>query len=410
MAIQISTPQDLDNIRNDLYGDYELVNDIDMSGWGNWNPVEIFFGTFNGNGYIISNLTINTTKRYSGLFGRLNNATIIKLGIENVNIQSTAEYVGGLVGSLESKSYISECYVTGRVRGRSNVGGLVGSASGNSTLINNYTICDVGGGGEVNNVIGGLIGQIDGVNIRYNYSASTISANIGYRGSFYGYIRSGSTNSYANNFLDGTIGYGNTGGSAIKSVPTSQMMQQATFQNWDFENVWGINEGESYPYLLAFQEPEPQLEERFITSYINKIHSNVNIDVNLPPKSVNIDVNSHISSISSSIYRYVSTLINVEGYLSPIHSNVTTSVKTTHKGLRNVTSYINTLNTNVVTQIYRQPLKVSRDVTSYVKPIYAYTDVLTDIKTIPIIAYSGVIANPSSSTFIANQSYCEVVK
>lgn len=408
MAIQISTPQDLDNIRNNLYGDYELVNDIDMSGWGNWTPIENFYGTLNGNGYTISNLTINTTKRYSGLFGRLNNATIIKLGIENVNIQST-EYVGGLVGSLESKSYISECYVTGRVRGRLNVGGLVGNGSGNSTLINNYTICDVGGDGQTNN-IGGFIGRIDGVNIRYNYSASTISANVGYRGSFYGYITPGSTNSYANNYLDGTIGYGNTGGSSIKSVPTSQMMQRATFQNWDFENVWGIDEGQSYPYLLAFQEPEPKQEERFITSYINKIHSNVNIDVNLPPQFVIRDVNSHFSPISGSIQRRVATLKNVEGYLSPIHSNVTTSVKTTQKGLRNVTSYINALNTNVVTQIYRQPLSATRDVTSYVKPIYTYTDVLTRVKTIPIIAYSSVITNPSNSIYMENPSYCEVVK
>jgi hypothetical protein len=30
---------------------------------------------------------------------------------------------------------------------------------------------------------------------------------------------------------------------------TEEMMQQATFENWDFTNVWAIDEGSSYPYL-----------------------------------------------------------------------------------------------------------------------------------------------------------------
>lgn len=35
-----------------------------------------------------------------------------------------------------------------------------------------------------------------------------------------------------------------------------EMKQQATFENWDFENVWDIDEGESMPYLIS-ELPEP---------------------------------------------------------------------------------------------------------------------------------------------------------
>ena len=35
-----------------------------------------------------------------------------------------------------------------------------------------------------------------------------------------------------------------------------EMKQQATFENWDFENVWDIDEGETMPYLIS-ELPEP---------------------------------------------------------------------------------------------------------------------------------------------------------
>ena len=35
-----------------------------------------------------------------------------------------------------------------------------------------------------------------------------------------------------------------------------EMKQQATFENWDFENVWDIDEGETMPYLKN-ELPEP---------------------------------------------------------------------------------------------------------------------------------------------------------
>jgi hypothetical protein len=30
------------------------------------------------------------------------------------------------------------------------------------------------------------------------------------------------------------------------------MKQQSTFENWDFINVWGIGENQTYPYLRKY--------------------------------------------------------------------------------------------------------------------------------------------------------------
>lgn len=90
-AINIYTIEDLDSIRNDLTGDHVLMNDLDFNGNDSysdptnkisyttgegWDPIGVdvsgseFSGTFDGNGYTISNLYINnTTDEYVGLFG-----------------------------------------------------------------------------------------------------------------------------------------------------------------------------------------------------------------------------------------------------------------------------------------------------------------------------------------------------
>jgi hypothetical protein len=52
-----------------------------------------FTGSFDGNGHVISNLTIDTAgagSEYLGLFGQLNaSAEVTKLGLDTVNITST---------------------------------------------------------------------------------------------------------------------------------------------------------------------------------------------------------------------------------------------------------------------------------------------------------------------------------
>ncbi|MCL2510940.1 MAG: choice-of-anchor J domain-containing protein, partial [Bacteroidales bacterium] len=129
----ICTAEELDNVRNNLSAHYKLNNDIDLTEyleadgdgyakWGvaGWLPIGTsttgnqFTGSFDGDGKVVSNLTINrtgTAGNYNGLFGYTNGATIKNLGVENCNITANAQ-VGGLVGYAVG-STITNCYTTG---------------------------------------------------------------------------------------------------------------------------------------------------------------------------------------------------------------------------------------------------------------------------------------------------------
>ena len=136
----------LQSIEN-FTGTIVLANDIDMTG-KNWTGIKNFQGTFDGNGYTISNLTGS-----QGLFATTNGATVKNVGLENVNINGTTK-VGGLIGS-ETGTTISNCYTTGSiVCSGDKVGGLVGDRIGTSDY--SYVSSSVNVKGA--NYVGGLIG------------------------------------------------------------------------------------------------------------------------------------------------------------------------------------------------------------------------------------------------------------
>lgn len=95
---------------------YELTNNIDLSGY-DWVPIDDFEGNFKGNGYTISNMTINTTNLLVGLFSSLDNngrygfiENFILTGSINFSlsgtIPSTREYyIGSVVGFVSGASY-----------------------------------------------------------------------------------------------------------------------------------------------------------------------------------------------------------------------------------------------------------------------------------------------------------------
>ena len=103
----ISSARQLDEIRNDLRGNYILACDIDMSAYPDWQPIGSkntpFRGVFDGNGNTISNLDIHMTDEsntpYVGLFG-YNTGTIKNLSVEgSIDLEDEAiDYAGGVVG------------------------------------------------------------------------------------------------------------------------------------------------------------------------------------------------------------------------------------------------------------------------------------------------------------------------
>ena len=108
--------------------------DIDLSGV-NWTPIGnksansnyVFKGTFDGNGHVVKNLTINSNKSHAGLFGGANGSASIKnLGVENASVVG-GSYTGILIGS--SDGTISNCYAKGTVEGNERVGALAGNVT-----------------------------------------------------------------------------------------------------------------------------------------------------------------------------------------------------------------------------------------------------------------------------------------
>ena len=134
----IRTAQELDSIRNDLYGWYYLENDIDLSGISNWIPIGeyegnyefapgewwryAFKGILDGHGHTIRGLritSINTDK--NGLFGTVANGEIHDLKMEDSQLIFEAErpYVAPLAGILKQDDRqmcsVTNCQVTGTV-------------------------------------------------------------------------------------------------------------------------------------------------------------------------------------------------------------------------------------------------------------------------------------------------------
>ena len=187
----IKTADELQAMKDNLSGKYILMNDIDLSGY-NWEAVgsdsDHFTGEFNGNGYVISNLTINNpTKNSQGLFGRVENGTLENIALENVDVTGNA-FVGGLVGDIVGS--ITNSYSTGSVTGSSNnVGGLAGYIDGSIT--NSYSTGSVTGEAHVGGLVGGIVGSITN-----SYSTGSATGD-DYVGGFVGLIDGSITNSYS---------------------------------------------------------------------------------------------------------------------------------------------------------------------------------------------------------------------
>ena len=114
-----------------------------------------FCGVFNGDGYAVRGIYINTPENYlyrssEGLFGSSGGDSIIaNLGVAESYIYGDT-YVGSVVGFNEGT--VTNCYNTGNVNGNEHVGGVVGDNDG--TVTNCYNTGNVTGNKDVGGVIG----------------------------------------------------------------------------------------------------------------------------------------------------------------------------------------------------------------------------------------------------------------
>ena len=199
MPVEISDWNDLDNVRNDLSGDYVLVNDLDSETDGyagigdDFEPIGFiedenftseFAGSFDGDGFQISDVLIeyDDVEGDIGLFASTDTGAFIEnlsvggsvtvttgealnaggvVGIHrggeiqncasHVDVTTDSERVGGLVG--QNDDTVTESYATGSVEGENRVGGLAGR--NNETIETSYAVGLVTGNTEV----GGLVGD-----------------------------------------------------------------------------------------------------------------------------------------------------------------------------------------------------------------------------------------------------------
>ena len=182
---------------------FKLANDIylnDTSNWESWADGDApqnewtaiggynideeltfsFDGYFDGDGYAVRGIYINTQEDYQGLFGYIGGGSIVvNLGVaesyicgdfrvggvvgsdrgDTTNCYNTGSvtgnnYVGGVVG-CNAIATVTGCYNAGSVNGESNVGGVVGENFGD--VIDCHNTGNVTG----NNYVGGVIGRND---------------------------------------------------------------------------------------------------------------------------------------------------------------------------------------------------------------------------------------------------------
>ena len=110
-----------------------------------------FYGCFDGNGYSVRGIYINTQESFQGLFGFGKCSVIANLGVAESYIYGN-KYVGGVVGESAMGGSVTNCYNAGSVTGNEYVGGVVGWKYG--TVTDCYNAGSVTG----NEYVGGVIG------------------------------------------------------------------------------------------------------------------------------------------------------------------------------------------------------------------------------------------------------------
>ncbi len=380
---QVATLEHLDEVRRVPYDWFIQTTNIDAiatEGWDDglgFEPISVFTGHFDGDGYVISHLAIHREEQdQTGLFGRVGDGGVLRnITLEDMVVHGK-NHVGGLVGLNQGDVYFS--HTEGMVSGRSSVGGMIGSNSRWGSLVGNVfgssSGADVAGqyysgglvgfnygeveqcfaSGEVSAVeyrAGGLVGQngdgppLEGFHggILNSYATGSVSGQ-SESGGLVGRHQLGEIQStYAigevsgNSDIGGLIGVnsstvlqsywdmqssgrsagaGSGRSNGITGLTRSEMTQQANYENWDFEDVWTILEGRSYPWLQSIPDSilvsagEPYtdipLEFKLRNNYPNPFNPVTTIRYDLPEQ---MEVRLEIFDI---LGRRVVTLVDEE--------------------------------------------------------------------------------------------------
>lgn len=160
-----------------------LTKDIELS--GEWQPIgsagHPFKGDFEGWGHVISNLYVDGTNDYAGLFGYIEGGSVHDVGVvgEANKTISGGNNVGGICGYLAGGE-ISSCYSDVAVTGNAYVGGLCGYSQGiikncwhRGDVTANATPPETEPEGYEGVCAGGLVGCVEGGTLLRCYVINT---------------------------------------------------------------------------------------------------------------------------------------------------------------------------------------------------------------------------------------------
>lgn len=298
----------LQQMNLDVAAHYILGNDVaasrssEMNEGAGFIPIgeedDPFTGSIDGRGFRIFDLVISRpTSESVGLFGFITDATIQNVHLDrglitgrhrvggvagwaNVSFISNCSWkgslrgdfsAGGVVGHSEG-SRVEKCHAAGVVSGSTAIGGLMGNNSSEGLIIASFSESDVIATGDH---IGGLLGSNDQSQVVNSYATGSVIGrkNVG------GLI--GETHRpvlglitwisrcYAiglvngEESLGGLVGHnmntqvsfsywdiestGQNESSGGEGKTTAELFEETTFEAWNFDTVWCIEEGESYP-------------------------------------------------------------------------------------------------------------------------------------------------------------------
>lgn len=179
-AIDASATKDFDSTDDNADGDlFNDANDAATAGTNNGaspigNSTTNFTGTYNGQGYSISGLTIvRGTSTTIGFFGITLNAKLENIILSSGAITGSTS-TGGLIGAAYDTE-VSKSSFSGAVTGGSNTGGLIGLNSFTATLQSISSCFTTGTVTSNGDDAGGLIGE-NAHSIDSCYSTSTVTS------------------------------------------------------------------------------------------------------------------------------------------------------------------------------------------------------------------------------------------
>ncbi len=208
--------------------------------------------------YVVSNCRnyadISASDRFAGGIAGIAQDSLIELSANFGNVSVGNDYAGGICGMIDMMQTIAYSFNHGSISGTNNVGGLVGAANGSGegtesgeVIYDCYSIGNVDGFSNV----GGAVGRCDHGTYARLYVAGTVTCT-GQNGNALLGCLNGVSSSAINSCYTLDTSYRDTNGIELTA---EQMTAAASYDGFDFDNLWFIDSSSAYAYPQLVNNP-----------------------------------------------------------------------------------------------------------------------------------------------------------